>query len=345
MLRLTWFHYWKGPASLVEMTRKLFRQLATAAWLLDEQDQLLEETLTGETLRLLYQIDLQKILEISRGQGCSLHATQRDCLECPVEHIRSEERFPVELLDRQGNQRLLWGSVQREAEYTLVQLKEDDTLVSENRDHSLFDYLNDARELERKRIAQDLHDGIAQSIYSLMLETRLLKWLEPTDQKAKLLEIDQHFAEVLREVKDLSSELRPMSLDEFGLVPALEQFIKRTMEMTGFEIDLEVKGTERPLTENQRTAIYRSVQESIANALKYSGVNQAVITVAFSDQLEITVKDEGAGFDRQTITGGFGLLNLQERIQALGGKITILSVPEKGTAITMVVPYEGGGHS
>lgn len=327
------------------MTKKLFRKLAAAAWLLDEKDQVQEETQAGEALRVLYQIDLQKILEISRGQGCSLHATQKDCLECPVGHIRSEERFPVELLDRQGQQRLLWGSVLTEGTTTLLQLKEDEILVSENRDHSLFDYLNDARELERKRIAQDLHDGIAQSIYSLMLETRLLKWLEPTDQKTKLQEIDQHFTEVLREVKDLSSELRPMSLDEFGLVPALEQFIKRTKEMTAFEIDLEVKGSERPLSENQRTAIYRSVQESIANALKYSGVNQAMITVAFNEQLEITVKDEGAGFDRQTTTGGFGLLNLQERIQALGGKLTILSVPEKGTAITMAVPYEGGGHS
>ena len=95
----------------------------------------------------------------------------------------------------------------------------------------MLSYLNEACESEKKRIASELHDGIAQSIYSLMLETRGLKWTPFEEHQQKLQAIDQHFADVLLEIKSLATELRPSILDDVGLIPAINQFVEQTLSV------------------------------------------------------------------------------------------------------------------
>ena len=326
----------------MNLSGELFAVIQEAAWLLDEQDQVLVKTKAASILESQYQLTLAKVPEIARGKGCLLHSTKAVCLDCPVGEVDSKG-FPFVLKDKQGDLYDFWGSLHSQAAGTqqLLQIVPQKTNEVGNRQHSLFDYLNDAREKERKQIAQDLHDGIAQSIYSLMLETRGLKWMPQDQQKEQMQKIDRHFAEILQEVKELAGELRPMTLDEFGLQPALVQFAQRTEEMTGFEVKLEQNGSPNPLSEAQRIAIYRVVQEAVANALKYAGVNQVKVVLDYQrEYLAVTIKDEGAGFVLGEKEQGFGLVNMKERIVALGGSLSIHTSLGSGTEILLRVDYD-----
>lgn len=328
----------------MNVSAELFAVIQEAAWILDEKDQVLLKTKAASKLEDQYQLTLAKVLEIARGKGCLLHSTKAVCLACPVGKVEPTG-FPFVLKDEEGALYDFWGSLHQQAEgQQLLQIVPQERSDIADSPNTLFDYLNDAREKERKQIAQDLHDGIAQSIYSLMLETRGLKWMPPEAQPEQMQKIDRHFAEILQEVKELAGELRPMTLDEFGLNPALDQFAQRTQEMTGFEVVLAQIGTPKSLSDAQRIAIYRVVQEAVANALKYAGVNQIEVTLDYQEAyLAVTIKDQGAGFVLAEQAQGFGLVNMKERIVALGGSLSLHTSLGEGTEILLRVAYDKAG--
>lgn len=324
---------------MLHLNETLFKKIQAAIWLLDDQDQVLAKTQKAQEIEANYRLNLQAVLEISRGQGCALHSTKEECLMCPLEGKVSPLGFPFVLLTQEGDSEEFWGRVDSSEGQLTLQIHPQ---TADNKKESLFEYLNNVRELERKKIAQDLHDGIAQSIYGLMLETRGLKWVAEADQPVKMKALDRHFSEVLNEVKDLASELRPIAIDEFGLIQALEQFIERTIEMTGFEIELIVTGPKQPLTEPVRIAIYRIIQEAVSNAMKYSGENVIYLALDFSEELLVVrIQDRGAGFDLSQQESGFGLVNMKERAHAIGSQLVIRSQPDQGTVIQMQVPLKG----
>lgn len=320
---------------MIMFEENLFAQLSEAIWLL--ADNKWHRTLAAKKLEESYRLDLAKIIAIAKGENTTSELVPEKKSNFFVVGEITPAGFPLILLDQDKNPHEFWGQVTFGKQATLLQITLQKASDNVN---SLFGYLNDARESERKKIAKDLHDGIAQSIYSLMLETRGLKWITPEMQPEKLQAIDRHFAEVLEEVRDLAGELRPMSLDAFGLVPALEQFIARTEEMTGFEIDLTVTGEQASLSETVRTTLYRVVQEAVANAMKYAGVNQVQLTLTFQTFLTIEIVDYGRGFHLLQEKKGLGLMNMQERIYALNGSFSLVTEPNQGTKIKITVPLE-----
>lgn len=321
-----------------EWPRSLFHLIQEAVWILDQADEVVAATQIAEQIEKEHQFSVKSILEISRGEGCALHSTKEECLNCSLSGQVSPLGFPFVLLDLNGNSEEFWGSVHHENGQKILQIR---TRSGFSREASFFDYLNNAREYERKKIAQDLHDGIAQSVYSLMLETRGLKWLSEEEQVEKFKKIDQHFSEVLAEIKTMASDLRPLTIDAFGLVHALEQFIDRISEMTGFEIDLLIDGEEPPISETVRITLYRIIQEAVNNAMKYSGENQMDLHLSFqADDLVIEIEDHGVGFDLEHKESGFGLANLKERAHCIDSEINIYSKPQCGTRIQLQVPLK-----
>lgn len=328
---------------MLELPKLLFQRIQEAIWILDQSDDVIAVTSVGEKIEKKYEFDLGKILDISRGDGCVLHSTKDECLNCSLSGQISPSGFPFVLLSKNGESEEFWGSVQLEGAQKILQIQ---MRSHPSEKTSFFDYLNNAREYERKKIAQDLHDGIAQSVYSLMLETRGLKWLSTEDQLTSLSRIDRHFSEVLTEIKELASELRPMAIDTFGLVQALEQFVERISEMTGLEINLLLDGKERTLTEAKRITIYRIIQESVNNAMKYSGENQVTVRLFFkSEELLVEIKDQGIGFDNEHKAKGFGLANMKERAHSIDSELTIHSKRNQGTCIRLQVPLKEGTES
>ncbi|CZQ81520.1 sensor histidine kinase [Trichococcus collinsii] len=317
--------------------------LLQPTWLMDADYNVVEKNAQAEKFEKDYVVLMEYAVQVARGTCCAFHTDKTACKNCPLENKwAASDGFPITFMGRDGVSYEFFGKLVKREHHWILEIRYIDKPF-ELEGKSMLTYLNEARESEQKRIARELHDGIAQSIYSLMLETRGLKWTPVEDHQQKLQAIDRHFADVLLEIKSLATELRPSILDDVGLIPAINQFVEQTMEMTGFVIHVIVDGERNALTGRGNVVIYRSIQEAISNALKYSGVNEASLTLDFGqEELRVTIADEGKGFIYDPYHLGFGLLNLRERAHSVGGKMEVDTGIEKGTRITMSVPYKEG---
>ena len=206
-------------------------------------------------------------------------------------------------------------------------------------------YLN-AREEEAKRIAHQLHDEAGQVTASIHLALAEIAKELPAHGRRRLRQVAGYLDDIEERLRRLSHELRPTILDDLGLVPALEFLADGISARTGIPIRVEgsTDGRLDPLVE---TAIYRVVQEALANVGRHSRAGQASIALARGWQiLRCSIRDDGVGFDVNAVLRGegrehgLGLLGVQERIDALGGRIRIHSAPRQGTELSITVPLE-----
>ncbi len=194
-----------------------------------------------------------------------------------------------------------------------------------------------AQELERQRLARELHDETGQALTSILLGLKQLDGAESPDAVASLREL---VVATLQDVRRLAVELRPKVLDDFGLVPALERLTQGFAEHTGISVDLEASGlTERPPVEVE-TAIYRIVQESLTNVVKHAQASSVSVVLTRGDgRIKAVIEDDGTGFEPETAGGeGIGLVGMRERIELLDGSLTVESSERSGTTVAVEVP-------
>jgi signal transduction histidine kinase len=192
-----------------------------------------------------------------------------------------------------------------------------------------------AQELERQRLARELHDETGQALTSILLG---LKQLEGVEQEsvARLREL---VVATLQDVRRLAVELRPKVLDDFGLVPALERLTASFAEQTGIDVDLEAGAITDRMPSEVETAIYRIVQESLTNVVKHSRAQRvSVLLTRLDGRIKAVIEDDGTGFDPQAGTGGIGLIGMRERIELLDGTLAVESTETSGTTIALEVP-------
>ena len=193
-----------------------------------------------------------------------------------------------------------------------------------------------AQELERQRLARELHDETGQALTSILLG---LKQLDGESPEA-VAEVRELVVATLQDVRRLAVELRPKVLDDFGLVPALERLTQGFAEHTGISVDLEASAlTERPPVEVE-TAIYRIVQESLTNVVKHAQAHSVSVVVTRGDgRIKVVIEDDGMGFEPETIgESGIGLVGMRERIELLDGSLTVESSERSGTTVAVEVP-------
>jgi signal transduction histidine kinase len=193
-----------------------------------------------------------------------------------------------------------------------------------------------AQELERQRLARELHDETGQALTSILLGLKQLDGESPQAVAA----VRELVVATLQDVRRLAVELRPKVLDDFGLLPALERLTQGFAEHTGISVDLEASAlTERPPVEVE-TAIYRIVQESLTNVVKHAQAHSVSVVVTRSDgRIKAVIEDDGTGFEPETIgDGGIGLLGMRERIELLDGSLTVESSERSGTTVAVEVP-------
>src|SRR5690625_4849196 len=146
----------------------------------------------------------------------------------------------------------------------------------------------------------------------------------------------------LQEVRRIIYDLRPMALDDLGLVPTVKKHIKSMSEYAKFPIQLTIIGKEIPLEPNYEIAIFRLLQESLQNAINHANTEQIFVKLEFSSkQINLIVKDEGIGFDVNELKGktdSFGLAGMKERVELLNGSIQFISKVNKGTSIIVNIP-------
>jgi signal transduction histidine kinase len=194
-----------------------------------------------------------------------------------------------------------------------------------------------AQELERQRLARELHDETGQALTSILLGLKQLEGAESPEAVAALREL---VVATLQDVRRLAVELRPKVLDDFGLLPALERLTHGFVEQTGIEVDLEAGAITERLPREVETAIYRIVQESLTNVVKHARAQRvSVFLTRTNGRVKAVIEDDGRGFDPSAIDGGgIGLVGMRERIELLDGTLTVESSERSGTTVAVEVP-------
>jgi signal transduction histidine kinase len=208
-----------------------------------------------------------------------------------------------------------------------------------------------AMEDERTRWARELHDETLQGLGALRMLLGSASRTKDADQLERTLQ--QAIEQVTGEIKNLRgliTDLRPASLDEIGLGPALDALIQQRREETGLDIQSRVELDVEPGTPSQRltreleTAVYRLVQEALTNVAKHAHAKRVSIAVTDAEgRLLVTVEDDGVGFDQTTADGGFGLAGMRERAGLAGGDMSISSEKDRGTSVRATLPLRRVG--
>jgi two-component system, NarL family, sensor histidine kinase DevS len=196
----------------------------------------------------------------------------------------------------------------------------------------------EAQELERRRLARELHDQTGQELTSVLLGLKAVEDAKSDAERVEALAaVREQVIETLHAVRRLAVELRPKALDDFGLVPALERLRDTFAEQTGMRVDLESQIRER-LPTDVETALYRIVQEALTNIVKHAQATAVSIVLApKAGAVTALIEDDGRGFTPDGSGEGLGLLGMGERLALLGGKLKIESRPGAGTTIVAEV--------
>lgn len=207
----------------------------------------------------------------------------------------------------------------------------------------------EAQEEERQKLARDIHDGPAQSMANILIKTEICEKFMDIEQKRskeELQNLRNIVRETLKDIRKIIYDLRPMSLDDLGLIPTLERYIHNFMKDTGIEVGFNVIGPVEKLESGIEIAIFRIVQESLSNISKHSQGTFAKVSIEYSTtRLNLSIIDNGIGFNIEkinkvgsTTSGGFGLMNIRERVELLDGKLQINSSPGEGTRLNLYIP-------
>jgi len=202
----------------------------------------------------------------------------------------------------------------------------------------------------RRRIAADVHDGIAQLIIGGLCQIQSVKPIlaaGPEDDGGivgkRLALAERLLRQSVDETYHVIHRLRPPHLDEMGLVAALRKYLSTVQEVSGFQCELEVIGTERTLDQDKQLVIYRIVQEAISNVHRHSAAMDAeVLLQYYADRVEVTIRDNGKGFDTAEVLSPVGdhvgVTCMEERAYSVGGRLEIRSAPGHGTAVILQIP-------
>ena len=198
-----------------------------------------------------------------------------------------------------------------------------------------------AQELERRRLARELHDETGQALTSILLGLRTVEEAKsPEEVHAAATRLRELVVDTLQDVRALAVELRPKVLDDFGLVPALERLVTTFSDKTGIAADLEAALPEERLPAEIETALYRIVQEALTNVVKHAGASRVSVLLTRGDtSVTAVVEDDGRGFEAGESSGeGVGLVGMRERVGLLEGRLAIESTEGAGTTLVAEVP-------
>jgi signal transduction histidine kinase len=209
--------------------------------------------------------------------------------------------------------------------------------------------LESVRELERTRISREIHDELGQALTALKLEVSLLrtKLRGDSDLKQRIGEISEMLDGTIQTVRKIATQLRPDVLDKLGLIPAIEWHLQEFRKRTGIKSDFASRPSELHLTEPQSTAFFRILQEALTNVARHARASRVRIRLVHRDgQTYLLVEDNGIGIDAEKITDpdSLGLLGMQERARALGGRVIVRRNRRNGTLVTACIPTNGDKH-
>ncbi len=203
-----------------------------------------------------------------------------------------------------------------------------------------------AQEAERQRLSRQMHDGPAQALSNFILQTEIAMRLldvDPNQAKEELGSLKTSAMGTFQKVRNFIFELRPMMLDDLGLIPTIRKYADAFKEQTNLDVSVTVTGSERRLEPYLEVMIFRAIQELLGNAARHSQATMIKVQVDIGNEMtRVSVDDNGKGFDSETLkqSNNLGLKLIRERAEMLGGNFEIDSAAGKGTRISFMVPAQ-----
>jgi len=203
-----------------------------------------------------------------------------------------------------------------------------------------------AQEEERRRVAREIHDGPAQTLANIVLRLEIAEKLlevDPSRVKAELIDLKHLVRSNLQDIRRIIFDLRPMALDDFGIVPAIAKYLDNFQENYGIECEFLIEGREKRLLPALEVALFRLVQEGMTNVAKHAHSTKVNISLIFQqDWTMARIQDYGKGFEvsfaLNTPGEHFGLIGMRERVEMFSGHFSIQSTLGKGTTIELSIP-------
>jgi two-component system, NarL family, sensor histidine kinase DegS len=209
-----------------------------------------------------------------------------------------------------------------------------------------------AQEDERQRLARQMHDGPAQSLTNFILQTEICQRLfdrNPERAAEELGNLKTAASVTFQKVRDFIFDLRPMMLDDLGVVPTVRRYVNSFKEKNDIQVDLEIQGEERRLEMHREVMIFRAIQELMGHARDYANANEIKVRLDMSgNRIKAMVEDNGRGFDADAAFSGDephnndhriqGLITLREKYELVEGSVVVDSGENEGTTIRMELP-------
>jgi two-component system sensor histidine kinase DegS len=284
------------------------------------------DRLPREEIRSAYDavIDAQQRLFVVRGQVEKLHSEKG--------HLKKQIEL-MEIVDSVLSEQPL-----------LIQ----DSLAA---DHTteLLERIIQAQEAERLRLSRQMHDGPAQTLSNLILETEIAMRLFDINKEEAYQELNtlkDSAANTFQQVRDFIFELRPMMLDDLGLIPTIKKYTSAIQDTSGIKIRFGVTGPERRMESYLEVMVFRAIQELLRNAINHSQANQINVQIDVSDTfVMVMVEDDGIGFEVENLdeVKGMGLSVIKERVEMTNGGFNIESHHGEGTKVTFKILDSGTG--
>ncbi|SEO58839.1 two-component system, NarL family, sensor histidine kinase DegS [Amphibacillus marinus] len=231
--------------------------------------------------------------------------------------------------------------------YLANDFKEVGNLIENANQKQLFGLqIIEAQEEERRRISREIHDGPAQMLANILLRADLVdRIFRERSQEEALKEMKSMRVMVrssLYEVRRIIYDLRPMALDDLGMIPTIRKYLANMEEYHQLSIELNDSGGFERLSSKYEVAIFRLVQESVQNAVKHASANSIQVNIHYNIKyVSVTIRDDGVGFDINLQKDkSFGLIGMKERVEMLDGELKINSVIDQGTAIYIKIPLK-----
>jgi two-component system sensor histidine kinase DegS len=305
--------------SQVEVNKHAQRNASATAQLQQVQSQL--ESLPKQDIRSTYEavLDAQQRLFVMRGQ---LDKFQSDKVQL-IRYANNLEQI-LQKLDENAAQ-----NAGRKGNGGM-----SETVVM----------LIQTQEAERQRLAKIMHDGPTQALSNFIIQTEIAMRLFDKDQakaKEELSSLKNAASSTFQKVRSFIFDLRPMMLDDLGLVPTINRYLESIKQQVNFEIRFHSSGMDRRLENYLEVLIFRAVQELLANVINHGQATQVKLQIdATPDEVRVSVEDNGKGFDQDTAGKGneMGLKIIRDRVDMLGGEMDIDSVVGQGTRVFFSVP-------
>ncbi|CVK18990.1 MULTISPECIES: sensor histidine kinase [Sporomusa] len=278
--------------------------------------------------------NVQLELAMARLQEQNLRR-QRDELELRLKTLKSTVEKAEELASQVGAVLGYWGSQMGDVVTQIESLQARQNFGAK---------IIKAQEEERRRVSREIHDGPAQAMANIVFRAEVCERLMESDvarAKHELGDLREQVRIALKETRKIIFDLRPMTLDDLGLVPTIRKVLETIKERSAVFSEVKVLGTEKRLEPHIEIGLFRIIQEALSNVEKHAKASNIWVRIDFRPSVvSAVVEDDGRGFDTVESVGNesFGLMGMRERINLLRGELTIKSEVGKGTRVFVTVP-------